>query len=88
MQQLYSVMQSSSPLGMHTLDQSLVELVASGTVSRQVAQGFVVDPRALDNVRVRPQDLDADAWSQHAAMQLHCVRSTGVRCFEPSSPHW
>ena len=68
-QQLYSVMQSSSPLGMHTLDQSLVELVASGTVSRQVEQGFVVDPRALDNVRVRPQDLDADAWSQHAAMQ-------------------
>jgi twitching motility protein PilT len=73
--QLYSVMQSSSSLGMHTLDQSLSELVAAGLVSRQVAEGYLVDPRALDKVRVRPQDLDADAWAQHAAVQQPARRA-------------
>ena len=74
--QLYSVMQASSSLGMHTLDQSLSELVAAGLVSRQVAQGYLVDPRALDKVRVRPQDLDADAWAQHAAVQQGARRAS------------
>jgi Tfp pilus assembly ATPase PilU len=68
-------MQSSSSLGMHTLDQSLSELVAAGLVSRQVAEGYLVDPRALDKVRVRPQDLDADAWAQHAAVQQPARRA-------------
>ncbi len=67
--QLYSVMQSGSTLGMHTLDQDLQRLVATGQISQQVARSFAVDPRDLDNVRVQPADLDADAWSMHASEQ-------------------
>ena len=61
-QQLYSAMQAGAALGMHTLDMSLRDLVASGKVSRQVAQTVVVDPHSLDGVRVDPADLDAEAW--------------------------
>ncbi len=64
-QQLYSVMQSGSGVGMHTLDQSLQELVASGAVAHQVARQYAIDPHALDGVRVRPKDLDAEAWVSH-----------------------
>lgn len=73
-EQIYSVLQASSTLGMHTLDQSLADLVAAGQVSRQVAQGYLVDPHALDNVRVATTDLDADAWSAHATIQTHARR--------------
>lgn len=64
-QQLYSAMQSGSALGMHTLDQSLQELVRSGQVAHQVARQYAVDPRSLDDIRVRPHDLDAEAWMSH-----------------------
>lgn len=64
-QQLYTAMQSGSALGMHTMDQSLRELVESGQVAQQVAQSFLVDSHTLDGVRVRPRDLDAEAWMTH-----------------------
>ncbi len=64
--QLYSAMQAGSAQGMHTLDQDLKRLVANGIISQQVARSIAVDPKDLDNVRVRPEDLDADAWSMQA----------------------
>ncbi|WP_319034360.1 type IV pilus twitching motility protein PilT [Microbacterium sp. LRZ72] len=64
--QLYTAMQAGSSLGMHTLDQDLRRLVEEGKVSQQVARTYAVDPRNLDDVRVRPQDLDVDAWAMHA----------------------
>lgn len=74
-QQLYSSMQAGSSLGMHTLDQSLAELVASGQVSRQVARGYAVDPQAMDQVRVRMDDLDAESWTHHAGEQAYARRA-------------
>ncbi|MGC3956380.1 MAG: type IV pilus twitching motility protein PilT [Propionicimonas sp.] len=64
-EQLYSVMQAGASLGMHTLDMSLRELVASGKVSKQLAQQYAVDPHTLDGVRVRVEDLDAQEWLLH-----------------------
>ena len=64
--QLYSAMQAGSAVGMHTLDQDLRRLVEEGTIAPNVARSFAVDPRSLDDVRVRAQDLDAEAWSLHA----------------------
>lgn len=64
--QLYSAMQAGSGQGMHTLDQDLKRLVSEGEISQQVARSFAVDPRDLDDVRVRPKELDADAWAMQA----------------------
>lgn len=64
--QLYSAMQAGSAQGMHTLDQDLKRLVTNGIISQQVARAIAVDPKDMDDVRVRPQDLDADAWSMQA----------------------
>ncbi len=64
--QLYSAMQAGSAVGMHTLDQDLKRLVEEGTIAQNVARSFAVDPRSLDDVRVRPRDLDAESWSLHA----------------------
>lgn len=64
--QLYTAMQAGSAIGMHTLDQDLVRLVEEGTVAQHVARTYAVDPKNLDGVRVRPQDLDAEAWTMHA----------------------
>ncbi|MET0811889.1 MAG: type IV pilus twitching motility protein PilT [Microbacterium sp.] len=65
-QQLYSAMQAGSAVGMHTMDQSLRELVEEGTVSHQVARGYLVDPHTLDGVRVKSKDLDAGSWLEHS----------------------
>ena len=64
--QLYSAMQAGSEIGMHTLDQDLRRLVADGTVARNVAIDFAVDPKSLEGVHVRPRDLDAEDWAHHA----------------------
>ncbi|GAA1671405.1 type IV pilus twitching motility protein PilT [Microbacterium lacus] len=64
--QLYSAMQAGSAVGMHTLDQDLKRLVEEGTIAQHVAKAFAVDPKSLDDVYVRPQELDAEAWSLHA----------------------
>ncbi|WP_404432429.1 type IV pilus twitching motility protein PilT [Microbacterium lacus] len=64
--QLYSMMQAGQSVGMHTLDQDLKRLVSEGRVAQHVARMFADDPGYLDNVRVRPQELDAEAWSMHA----------------------
>ncbi len=64
-EQLYSVMQAGVSLGMHTLDMSLRDLVASGKVTKQVAQQYAVDPSTLEGVRVRADDLDAQEWLLH-----------------------
>jgi twitching motility protein PilT len=64
--QLYSAMQAGSALGMHTLDQDLRRLVQEGTIARNVAADFAVDPKSLDGVVVRPRDLDAEEWMHHA----------------------
>lgn len=71
--QLYSVLQTGSALGMHTLDQSLASLVKSGVVGRTVARELLEDPRGLDNVLVensegveksisRAQDQEGASW--------------------------
>lgn len=64
--QLYSAMQAGSHAGMHTLDQDLKRLVQEGLVSQQAAKAYAVDPKSLDDVFVRPKDLDAEAWLSHA----------------------
>lgn len=64
--QLYSAMQAGAEVGMHTLDQDLRRLVAEGTIARNVAMDFAVDPRSLDGVHVRPRDLDVEDWADHA----------------------
>jgi twitching motility protein PilT len=64
--QLYSSMQAGQATGMHTLDQDLGRLVAEGTVAAAVARTFASDPRSLDNIHVRPADLDAESWSSFA----------------------
>ncbi len=67
--QLYNAMQSGAAHGMHTLDQSLKELVATGDLAKALATHYLTDPHALDNVQVRPKDLDAEAWLAHGAAQ-------------------
>lgn len=67
--QLYNAMQAGASLGMHTLDQSLKELVAHGAIAAGVAKHYMTDPRALDNVRVRHSDLDAEEWLANGARQ-------------------
>lgn len=64
--QLYSAMQAGASVGMHTLDQDLKRLVEEGVIAQHVAKAFAVDPKSLDDVYIRPQDLDAEAWSIHA----------------------
>lgn len=64
--QLYSAMQAGSAMGMHTLDQDLRRLVQDGTIARNVAADFAVDPKSLDGVVVRARDLDAEEWMHHA----------------------
>jgi twitching motility protein PilT len=64
--QIYSAMQAGSEIGMHTLDQDLRRLVAEGTIARNVALDFAVDPKSLDGVYVKPRDLDAEEWAHHA----------------------
>jgi twitching motility protein PilT len=72
-EQLYSVMQAGMSLGMHTLDMSLRDLVASGKVAKHIAMQYAVDPHTLDGVRVRADDLDAQEWMMHQN-----YRGTGV----------
>lgn len=74
--QLYSAMQAGSAAGMHTLDQDLKRLVQEGTISQQAAKAYAVDPKSLDDVFVRPKDLDAEAWSTHAGDWHH--QTTGA----------
>ncbi|WP_137845549.1 type IV pilus twitching motility protein PilT [Microbacterium sp. 2FI] len=64
--QLYSAMQAGAGVGMHTLDQDLKRLVAEGTISMNVAKTYAVDPATLDDVYVRPRDLDAESWAHHS----------------------
>jgi pilus retraction protein PilT len=64
--QIYSAMQAGSEVGMHTLDQDLRRMVGDGTISLNVARDFASDPRSLDGVYVRPRELDAEEWAQHA----------------------
>lgn len=64
--QLYSAMQAGSEVGMHTLDQDLRRLVSEGTIARNVAVDFAVDPKSLDGVHIMPRDLDAEEWALHA----------------------
>ncbi len=64
--QIYSAMQAGSEVGMHTLDQDLRRLVADGTIARNVAMDFAVDPKSLDGVYITPRDLDAEEWAHHA----------------------
>ncbi|MBD3940688.1 type IV pilus twitching motility protein PilT [Microbacterium sp. NEAU-LLC] len=64
--QIYSAMQAGSEVGMHTLDQDLRRLVADGTIARNVAMDFAVDPKSLDGVYITPRDLDAEDWAHHA----------------------
>jgi len=69
--QLYSAMQTGTAFGMHTLDQNLRDLVAAGTVSKQEAAPLLTDPHFLDNVHVRPADLDAEAWADQSVLNSH-----------------
>ncbi|WP_396641572.1 type IV pilus twitching motility protein PilT [Microbacterium sp.] len=64
--QIYSAMQAGAALGMHTFDQDLKRLVENGTISEKIARTYAVDERTLDGIRVRPRDLDAEAWMTHA----------------------
>ena len=69
-EQLYSAMQAGASLGMHTLDMSLRELVAAGRVARHIAQQFVVDPHALDGVRVQADEIDVHEWLYQAEQRV------------------
>ncbi|WP_106813669.1 type IV pilus twitching motility protein PilT [Microbacterium timonense] len=61
--QIYSMMQAGGGLGMHTLDQDLRRLVEDGSIAMSLAKSYASDPSSLDDARVRPRDLDAEAWS-------------------------
>jgi pilus retraction protein PilT len=61
--QIYSMMQAGGGLGMHTLDQDLRRLVEDGSIAMSLAKSYASDPSSLDDARVRPRDLDADAWA-------------------------
>ncbi|NLP85905.1 type IV pilus twitching motility protein PilT [Microbacterium sp. CFH 90308] len=63
--QIYSMLQAGGSLGMHTLDQDLRRLVEDGSLSMALAKSYAADPKSLDEARVRPRELDADAWSVH-----------------------
>lgn len=85
--QIYSAMQAGSAVGMHTLDQDLRRLVQEGTIARNVAADFAVDPKSLDGVVVRARDLDAEEWMHHAgewrqgeldAVPANAAAGTGV----------
>lgn len=65
--QIYSMLQAGGSIGMHTLDQDLQRLVASGTISLALAKEIAEDPRTFDDTRVRPVDYDAEAWTMHAS---------------------
>ena len=65
--QIYSMLQAGGSLGMHTLDQDLRRLVEDGSLSLALAKSYASDPSSLDEARVRPRDLDGDAWSFPAA---------------------
>ncbi|MGA7148792.1 MAG: type IV pilus twitching motility protein PilT, partial [Microbacterium sp.] len=65
--QIYSMLQAGGGLGMHTLDQDLRRLVESGTISMAIAKAYASDPASLDDARVRPRNLDAEAWSLHSS---------------------
>lgn len=65
--QIYSMIQAGGGLGMHTLDQDLKRLVEDGTVSVAAAKMAAYDPKTLDDVRVRPRDLDIESWSMHGS---------------------
>ncbi len=62
--QLQTVMQTSSQLGMHTLDQSLQDLVRRGVVAREVAAEYASDSEALDGVLVdqTAEPISAAKW--------------------------
>lgn len=64
--QLYSTMQASQSVGMHTLDQDLRRLVGEGLIAAHVARTFAVDPKSIDGVHVQPADIDAESWSTFA----------------------
>jgi twitching motility protein PilT len=68
--QLVTAMQAGSQLGMHTLDQDLKRLVQDGEIAVQVARAYAADPRTLDGVHVRPQEVDAEAWAEHGERQV------------------
>ncbi|WP_082541380.1 type IV pilus twitching motility protein PilT [Microbacterium sp. Root166] len=74
--QIYSAMQAGASVGMHTLDQDLKRLVSEGRIAQHVAKAYAVDPSTLDDVYVRPRDLDAEAWSTHAGEWHH--QNSGV----------
>lgn len=65
--QIYSMLQAGGSLGMHTLDQDLRRHVEAGSIAMSLAKSYAVDPASLDDARVRPRDLDAEAWSLHSA---------------------
>jgi twitching motility protein PilT len=49
-EQIYSIMQTSSSKGMQTLEQSLAALVLAGTISRDVAMACTSRPRELEGL--------------------------------------
>jgi twitching motility protein PilT len=65
--QIYSMLQAGGGLGMHTLDQDLRRLVEDGSIAMSVAKAYATDPSSLDDARVRPRELDAEAWSIHSS---------------------
>jgi twitching motility protein PilT len=68
--QLVTAMQAGTQVGMHTLDQDLKRLVQDGEIAVQVARAFAADPKTLDGVHIRPQDVDAEAWAEHGERQI------------------
>jgi twitching motility protein PilT len=60
--QLQTVMQTSSTLGMHTLDQSLQSLVRRSVVDRRVAKEYASDQAALAAVIVGHVSPARDGW--------------------------
>jgi twitching motility protein PilT len=65
--QLQTVMQTSSKLRMHTLDQSLQSLVRRGVVDRGVAQEYASDQAALAAVIAGPVSPPGAGWSSSAS---------------------
>lgn len=69
--QLYSVLQTGSQVGMHTLDQDLRRLVESSTIAINDALRLAADPTSFENVVVHvDSEFDVEMWMEHERARL------------------
>lgn len=87
-EQLYSVLQTGSAFGMHTMDQSMGSLVESGRVSLRDVRPLLDDPHALDNIQVHGSDLSPEEWFESDVASVgHAARVSRENVVPDRAPH-